>query len=160
MAAMRAPGLAAFGLCILAAAMLAGPAAAEDKSKSKKAAPACSAINFRPVAAGLADGEHEAGQYKSRYAKIVLMATVKGGAATDYHMLFNGKRPAALAGGVPAHATPCLRSKNVGVPVKPAGEACTGSRFRVVIDNAASQKTAMLFGLQGNEWRLCSAAKV
>ena len=157
MASMREFGLAAFGVCTIAAIAVAGPAAAEDKSK--KAAPTCSAINFRPVAAGLSDGEHEAGQYKSRYAKIVLMATVKSGAATEYHMLFNGKRPPALAS-LPAHVTPCLRSKNITVPVKPAGEACAGSRLRVVIDNAASQKTAMLFGLHGKEWRLCSAAKV
>jgi hypothetical protein len=157
MASMRAPGLATLGFCMIVALALAAPVAAQDK---KVAAPACSAINFRPVAAGLSDGDHEAGQYKSRYAKIVLMATVKGGNATDYFMLFNGKRPAALPGGAPAHATPCLRSKNVAVPVKPAGAACTGSRFRVVIDNAAGQKTAMLFGLDGKEWRLCSAAKV
>jgi hypothetical protein len=155
MASMRAPGLAALGMCMIAALAFAGPAAAETK-----AAPSCSAINFRPVATGLPDGDHEAGQYHSRFAKIVLMATVKGGSATDYFMLFNGKRPAALAGGVPSDVTPCLRSKNVLVPVKSAGAACNGSRFRVVIDNVGGQKTAMLFGLNGKEWRLCSAAKV
>jgi hypothetical protein len=155
MASMRAFGLTALGVLMTTALGLAGPAAAE-----MKAAPACSAINFRPLASGMPDGDHEAGQYKSRYAKIVLMASVKGGDAKDYYMLFNGKRPAALAGGVPSDVTPCLRSKNVTVPVKPVGEACHGSRFRVVIDNVGGQKTAMLFGLNGKEWRLCSAAKV
>jgi len=159
MASMRALGLTALGVFMTAALGLAGPAAAEA-TKATPAAPACSAINFRPVDSGLPDGDHEAGQYKSRFAKIVLMATVKGGSAKDYYMLFNGKRPAALAGGVPAEVTPCLRSKNVTVPVKPAGESCNGSRFRVVIDNVGGQKTAMLFGLNGKEWRLCSAAKV
>lgn len=155
MASMRAFGVTALGVLMTAVLALAGPAAAETK-----AAPACSAINFRPVASGLPDGDHEAGQYKSRFAKIVLMATVKGGDAKDYYMLFNGKRPAALAGGVPNDVTPCLRSKNVGVPVKSAGDACHGTRFRVVIDNVGGQKTAMLFGLDGKQWLLCSAAKV
>jgi len=156
MTAMRAFGLTALGVVTIAALAIAGPASAE----ATKPAPACAAINFRPVASGLPDGDHEAGQYKSRYAKIVLMATVKGGDAKDYYMTFNGKRPTPLAGGVPADVTPCLRSKNVTVPVKPAGESCNGSRFRVVIDNVGGQKTAMLFGLNGKEWRLCSAAKV
>jgi hypothetical protein len=156
MAALRAVGVTTLGLFVIAAFGLAGPAAAE----AAKAPPSCAAINFRPVSSGLPDGDHEAGQYKSRYAKIVLMATVKGGDAKDYYLTFNGKRPAPLAGGVPADVTPCLRSKNITVPVKPAGEACNGSRFRVVIDNVGNQKTAMLFGLNGKEWRLCSAAKV
>jgi hypothetical protein len=156
MTALRMVGVTALGIVAVAALGLAGPASAE----AAKPAPACAAINFRPVASGLPDGDHEAGQYKSRYAKIVLMATVKGGAAQDYYMTFNGKRPAALAGGVPADVAPCLRSKNVTVPVKSVGQACIGSRFRVVIDNVGGRKTAMLFGLNGKEWRLCSAAKV
>ncbi|MGE5145359.1 MAG: hypothetical protein ACM3N5_01350 [Candidatus Eiseniibacteriota bacterium] len=156
MASMRALGLLALGVFLSAVLVYAGPARAAEK----KAAPACSAINFRPVASGLPDGDHEAGQYHSRFAKIVLMATVKGGSAADYYMLFNGKRPAALAGGVPSDVTPCLRSKNVTVPVKPVGGACHGSRFRVVIDNVGGQKTAMLFGLDGKQWLFCSAAKV
>jgi hypothetical protein len=46
------------------------------------------------------------------------------------------------------------------MPVKAMeGGACLGSRFRVVIDRAGQQKHAMLFGLVGNEWRLCSVAK-
>ena len=154
MASMRVLGLAALGFCMIAALAVAGPAAAADK----RAAPACSAINFRPVASGLPDGDHEAGRYNSRFAKIVLMATVKGGAA-DYYVTFNGKRPAALAS-VPETVTPCLRSKNVTVPIKPAGAACTGSRFRVVVDHVGNEKTALLFGLHGKEWRLCSASKV
>ena len=44
-----------------------------------KAPPACSAITFRSLAAGMTDGEHEAGMYKSRYGRLELYGEVKQG---------------------------------------------------------------------------------
>jgi hypothetical protein len=75
-------------------------------------------------------------------------------------MLINGKKPDALAGGVPKGSEGCLKSKHVAIPVKSQGAVCTGSRFRVVIERIGSGKVAMLFGLHGNDWDFCSAAKL
>ena len=54
---MRTPVSVAIGLVAAAAVF---PAAAATKAPSK-AAPACSAITFRPLPAGTADGEQPAG---------------------------------------------------------------------------------------------------
>jgi len=149
--------LVAVGGILLAAA---GIAVVPADAAEKKQPPACAAISFRPVASTLPDGDHDAGLYKSRYGKIELKATVKAGAAS-YYMLVNGQKPDAIAGGVPKGTESCLKSKHVAVPVKSQGaNACTGTRFRVVIDRSPSRKVAMLFGLHGNDWMFCSAANV
>ncbi len=148
----------AIGVIVLLAA--GGLAVASADAAEGKQPPACAAISFRALAGGAPDGEQDAGLYKSRYVKIELKATVKGGAPETYYMLINGKRPDALAGGVPKSAEGCLKSKHVAVPVKAQGATCTGTRFRVAIERSGDHKTAMLFGLQGNDWLFCSAAKI
>ncbi|MBM3489060.1 MAG: hypothetical protein FJX68_01210 [Alphaproteobacteria bacterium] len=145
---------------ILAVLLCAAALEAAAATKQDKEPPACAAISFRPLAAGLADGVHEAGMYKSRFARIEIMGVVKGGQAADYHMLLNGKKPAEHKGALPASVEPCLKAKNIGVPVKAVGGACVGERFRVAIDSSAKQKLLLLFALQGREWKLCSAATV
>lgn len=147
--------VAAGGLLLAAAGSVVIPADAAEKNHP----PPCAAVSFRPVASTLPDGEHDAGLYKSRFGRIELKATVKNGSAS-YYMTLNGSRPEPLAGGVPKGAESCLKSKHVAVPVKAQGAACTGSRFRVVVDRSANRKAAMLFGLHGNDWMFCSAAAI
>jgi len=144
------------GACALSGAALA----AKKSAAGGKEPPACAAITFRPVAPGLPDGDQDAGLYKSRFGRIELKAAIKSGEAQNYFILFNGKPPAAASGGVPKSAEPCLQSKHVKLPVKSAGGACIGTRFRVVIDHSSGDKLAMLFGLQGNAWQLCSTSKI
>jgi hypothetical protein len=120
--------------------------------------PACAAISFRPVTQGLQDGTQNAGLYRSRFGRIVLLAEVKGGQATNYVMEVNGKRPEPLKGTLPASVNSCLNSKHVKTPAPAAGASCLGERFRVILDNTGKDKYAILFGLQGDTWKLCSAS--
>ena len=143
--------------CALTLAAAQAQAARKDAASGKEP-PACAAISFRPLVAGLPDGEHEAGMYKSRFARITIVGTVKGGQGTDYRMQLNGKKPAEHKGALPASADACLKAKNVGVPAKPVAGACVGERFRVAIDSSAPQKLLMLFALQGRDWKLCGAS--
>lgn len=148
----------AIGAILLLAA--GGLAVASADAAEGKQPPACSAISFRPLAAGAPDGEQDAGLYKSRFVKFELKATVKGGAPETYYMVVDGKRPEALAGGVPKGIEGCLKAHSVGVPVKSQASTCTGNRFRIVVARVGDRKTALLFGLQGNDWLFCSAAKL
>lgn len=153
-----ARAFSAIGAIVLLA--VAGFAVASADAAEGKQPPACAAISFRPLVGTPPDGEADTGLYKSRFVKIEVKATVKAGQAQTYYMVVNGKRPEPLAGGVPKSTGDCLKSKHVAVPVKAQGETCTGNRFRVVIDRNGSGKVAMLFGLQGNDWLFCSAAKI
>ena len=75
-------------LAAVAALALAGPALAAEK----KGPPACAKIEFRPVPSGQNDGEVDAGLYKSRFGKLELRATVKGGEPQDYYLVRNGQK--------------------------------------------------------------------
>lgn len=132
--------------------VLAAPAHAADKKP-----PACAAISFRPLTGALTQGDVTAGHYRSRFGTIDLVGKVEGGQATDYRVQVNGQPLEPLKGEVPKSAYGCLKSKNVQTPPQPMGGACLGSRFRVAIDSSAKQKLIMLFGLQGDTWKLCQA---
>jgi hypothetical protein len=132
--------------------------ASPGNAAEKKGPPACAAIDFRPVAPGLIDGEHEAGLYRSRFGRIEVKARVKGGDAETYFFEFNGKKPAPLAS-VPKSVEACLKDKKVGPADKPQA-ACKGSKLKVVIDGSAKDKVALLYAQQGREWRFCHAAAV
>jgi hypothetical protein len=155
---VRARVISAVGAILLLAG--GGLAVASADAAEGKQPPACAAISFRPLLPGAPDGEQDAGLYKSRFVKIEIKATVKGGLPETYYMMINGARPAPLAGGVPKGSEGCLKSKHVAVPVKTQGATCTGTRFRVVIERSGASKVALFFGLQGNDWALCSAAKL
>ncbi|MBF0561208.1 MAG: hypothetical protein HQL37_04130 [Alphaproteobacteria bacterium] len=144
----------------VAAGMVAGASLGSSPASAAggKTPPACAAISFRPVPPGMADGEQDAGLYKSRFGKIEIKAMVKGGAAQDYYMTINGKRPTAMTGPTPKSADACFHAKHVKTPVKKQEGACTGSRFRVVIHNTGDHKLVAFFGLQGDDWQLCSAS--
>lgn len=144
-----------------AAALLAAAAFsvafAAPAHAQKKEPPACAAVSFRTIPPGAPDGEQDAGLYKSRFGKIEVKADVRGGQATNYYMVLNGKK-------VDGPATPpklsesCLKSKHVKVPFqKQAQGSCTGSRFRAVIDRSSGKPTVAFFGLQGDDWAYCSA---
>ena len=144
----------------LLAAMSLLAATAVVSSAQAKAAPACAAINFRPIAGTPNDGIMDSGLYRSRFGTITLRAEVSGGVAHNYYVEINGKRPDAVKGALPAAVNPCLNAKHVKTPVPSVGEVCTGTRFRVVIDTLGKTKYVMLFGLDGDTWKQCSASTV
>jgi hypothetical protein len=135
---------------------LAAFAPAATAKGPAKAPPACSAITFRSLAAGMTDGEHEAGMYKSRHGRLELYGQVKQGAAVDYYVLAGGKRVAAAAGNLPEAAVSCAAAKKMPKPESPAS-SCAGQRFRVLIAHAGDQRLAMLYGEDGGSWHFCSA---
>ncbi len=126
----------------------------------QKTPPACAAIDFRPVADGMSDGEQEAGMYKSRFGRITVAGVVKNGKAEDYVMAFNGKKPEPVTS-LPKSVESCLSAKKVPAPPANAqAQACGGSKLRVVIDNSGGKKYALLYGLQGRSWRFCHAGQI
>jgi hypothetical protein len=138
-------------LVALSLVLLAMPALAAEK----KGPPACAAIDFRPVAEGMTDGEMESGMYKSRFGRIEMMASVKGGKANDYYAVVNGKKLKPVSS-LPKSAEECAAAKRVAAPAK-AADACTGSKLRVIIDSSGKDKVLMLYGLQGRSWSFCRA---
>lgn len=148
---MRRPFVALPLLALAALPLLSGTAAAA------KATPACSAIDFRPVSGSLPDGEVQAGMYPAKFGRLEVMAKVQGGQPVDYYLLINGKPAAAWQGALPKASETCLRSKKIAVPVKAAGEACLGSRLRVVIDKTQPGKLIALFAQDGGDWKFCRA---
>lgn len=123
-----------------------------------KEPPACQAISFRPLVPGGPNADLEAGMTQGR--KVILMGTMRDGVPVDYYMVLNNQRPTTLLTSIAKGSEPCLKAKHVAVPVKAQTGACTGDRFRVVIYKSGSEKTAMLFGLHGDTWEFCNAAKM
>ena len=142
--------------------LLSGAAMAQTKKAAAdgKEPPSCSAIKFRPVPSGMADGEQDAGLYKSRFGTIMVRANVKGGEAQDYFVVVNGKKPQAIAGGPPAHVAECLKEKKIAAPMKVSTGPCAGSALHVVIDRSHGQKVMMLIARDAREWKMCSASAV
>jgi hypothetical protein len=131
-------------------------AEAATKPPPQKAPPACAAIAFRAVPAGMTDGEQQAGLYKSRHARLALHAQVKEGTPVDYFVVAGGKRLAAAPASLPEAATSCAAAKKMPAPGVPAS-SCTGQRFTVVVAHSGNERLAMLYGLDGNTWRFCAA---
>ena len=145
-------------LVVLGAAQ---PAGATSKRESHgKESPSCAAISFRPLVMGMPDGIHEAGMYKSRFTRMELMAEVEGGTPKTYFLQVDGRKLESALPAIPHEVEGCLKSKHVRLPVVKQSGACTGSRFRAVVFRGGKQKVAMLFGLQGDEWHLCTASNI
>jgi hypothetical protein len=126
-----------------------------------KEPPACSKLEFRPVASGAqSDGEAEAGVYRSRFIRLEVKATMKGGEPQDYFVLANGKKLEPFSGTLPPHAAECAREKKMPAPEAAAGGACTGDRIGVVLDNEADRKLALLYARKGKKWTFCRAGVV
>jgi len=153
---MNTPRLRIFGFvgaALLGVGLLsATPAAAADK----KGPPSCAAIKFRPIASGMQDGEQDAGLYKSRFGKIELRGSVKQGEPQDYYIVSNGQK-AGAASTLPKSAETCAHAKKMPAPSAKGGDTCTGQRFNVVIDRQGQQKVAMLYALDGSQWKFCRA---
>ncbi|KAF0117840.1 MAG: hypothetical protein FD149_994 [Rhodospirillaceae bacterium] len=149
---------------ILVALLMLGtgqPAGATPKQEPHgKAPPSCAAISFRPLVMGMPNGTHEAGIYKSRFTRMELMAEVDGGTPKTYFLHVNGRKLESALPAIPHEVEGCLKSKHVRLPVVKQSGACTGSRFRAVVFRGGKQKVAMLFGLQGDEWHLCTASNI
>ena len=143
-------------VAVLAIGVLASGAA----SAQTKEPPSCAAIKFRPVPSGMADGEQDAGLYKSRFGQITVRANVKGGEPQNYFVVVNGKKPQAVSGDVPAYVADCLKAKHINAPLKLASGSCTGSALHVVIDRSHGQKILLLIARDGRDWKLCSASTV
>jgi len=150
---MRRAIAGVLGVMLGVAALTAAGAA---KAPAHKTAPGCAAIAFRPLPAGAADGEQQAGMYKSRYARIELHAEVKQGEPTDYFVVASGKRLSAAPATLPEAAVSCAAAKKMPKPESPAS-SCTGQRFTVIVAHAGDERLALLYGLDGGSWRFCSA---
>ena len=138
--------LPVFGLVLIAPDALA---------QAKKEPPSCAAITFRPVPPGVGDGEAEAGMYKSRFGRINVKATVKGGQAQNYYVTVNDKKPSA-ATQLPPSVASCAQAKKLPAPSNPS-EVCNGDSFKVLIDRAGDKRHVLLYARDGRTWRVCSA---
>jgi len=149
---MQTKLIVGIGLALASAAL---SAYAATKAPGK-AAPACSAISFRPLPPGMADGEQQAGMYKSHHGRLELRAEVKQGNPVGYYVTSAGKRLAAAPSSLPEAAASCAAAKKMPRPETPAS-SCTGQRFKVVIAHAGDQRLALLYGQDGGSWHFCSA---
>ena len=104
---MQTTIIVAIGFALAVAAL---PAEAATKAP-EKAAPACSAISFRPLPPGMSDGEQQAGMYKSRHGRLELRAEVEQGNPSDYYVTSAGKRVAAAPCSLPEAAATCAAVK-------------------------------------------------
>jgi hypothetical protein len=149
---MQTTIIIAFGSAL---ALTVFPAEAATKAPGR-AAPACSAISFRPLPPGMPDGEQQAGMYKSRHGRLELRAEVKQGNPSDYYVTSAGKRVAAAPASLPEAALTCAAAKKMPKPDTPAS-SCTGQRFTVVVAHTGDQRLALLYGQEGGSWHFCSA---
>jgi len=146
----------AIGISLALGVAAATAAAATTPPPGQKAPPNCAAIAFRPLPSGMTDGEQQAGMYKSRHARLALHAQVKQGEPVDYFVVAGGKRLAAAPASLPDAAASCAAAKKMPAPGAPAS-SCAGQRFTVVIAHAGKDRLALLYALDGNNWRFCSA---
>jgi hypothetical protein len=134
----------------------ASAALAAAKHPTAKGPPACSMLSFRAVPSGAADGEQQAGFYRSRFGTLGLHADVKGGQPTDYFVLADGKRVTAASAAPPDWAMNCAAQKKMPKPEGAATASCTGERFRVVLAHQGEARLALLYGSDGSSWHYCS----
>jgi hypothetical protein len=132
-------------------------AAAPAKHAAAKGPPACSMLTFRAVATGAADGDQQAGYYRSRYGTLALHANVKGGQPQDYFVLADGKKLSAAPTPLPSWASECAAAKKMPKPEAAATAPCAGQRFRVVLAHDAATRLALLYGYDGSAWHFCTA---
>jgi uncharacterized protein with FMN-binding domain len=144
--------------CVALACAALFAAAAPGVAAEKKGPPSCAKIEFRPIASGMADGEADAGLYKSRFGKIEVRATVKSGEATDYYVVVENKKLPPLTGALPKGVESCAAQKKVPAPAK-AVDSCTGDRFAVLIDRSGQQKLILLYSRQNGKWQYCRAGE-
>jgi hypothetical protein len=142
-------------LLVLGAAGFAALLPAPPAWSATKEAPACAAIGFRSLPSGLTDGDQDAGLYKSRFGRITVTGTVKGGQVEGYYVTVDGTRPPD-AGTLPASVASCAAAKHMPAPGKPE-TSCVGDRLQVLIDHSGAKRYVLLYARQSGKWGLCSA---
>src|SRR5579885_760916 len=116
----------------------------------------CQMITFRPIAAGMNDGQQDAGLYRSRFVGLVeVKGTVKGGQPQGYFVTVNNK-PLADAPNLPAGVTSCAQSKKLPAPGK-AVDACSGDKLELLIDKENDKRYFVLYARQGGQWQVCNS---
>jgi hypothetical protein len=138
----------ALSLAVVATISSIGPAHAQ-----KKEPPSCAAITFRPLPEGVTDGDQEAGLYKSRFGRVIVNGSVKGGRAETYFVTVNGKKLASAA--APATAASCATTKKLPAPTG-SMDACLGERFQVMIDRQGDKRYVALYTRTATGWKFCS----
>lgn len=118
----------------------------------------CAAIAFHPVAPGTADGQQEAGYYKSRLGRIEVRASVKGGTVTRYYVSLDGAVLAPLRAGPPPLVAACAKAKGLTPPLHPDG-TCVGDRLVVLIADTEGHHYLLLYARHGHAWHFCSAGR-
>ena len=145
---------------LAAAAALLALVSISSAAAEKREPPACSAIAFRPIAAGLTDGVQNAGLCKSRFGRLEVTANVQAGAAESYFVEINGKPPKEVAGpDLPKSVAECATLKRLAAPGKPE-TPCTGDRLTVLTSHVGEKRYYLLYGHEGRgtgSWRFCSA---
>lgn len=137
-----------------AAIGFAGPAPAAEPLSSQN----CAAIAFHPVAPGTADGQQEAGYYKSRLGRIEVRASVKGGTVTRYYVSLDGAVLAPLHVALPPLVAACAKAKGLAPPLHP-NSSCVGDRLVVMIADADGHHYLLLYVHHGHAWHFCSAGR-
>lgn len=140
--------LHAVAVVVVAAAHSAFAAAANTP-------PDCSAIAFRPILAHTNDGDQDVGLYKSRFGRIEVKASVKGGATENYFVELNGK-PLGSAGTLPPVVAVCAKAKRLPVPGA-ANPACTGDQLQVLNVHNGDDRYVLLYAHHAGAWHFCSA---
>lgn len=137
---------------VLATLGLWQPARAAERLSSR----VCAAIAFHPLPSGRADGEHEAGYYKSRLGRIDVRAFVRNGAPQYYYVALDGAPLVQVHGPLPPLVVACAKAKRLTAPVRP-DRSCLGDRLVVLIADADEHHYLLLYARHGRVWRFCSA---
>jgi len=130
------------------------PAGAAERLSSRS----CAAIAFHPIATGTADGEQEAGYYKSRLGRIEVRASVKSGAARRYYVSLDGVVLAPIRGALPRLVAACAKAKRLTAPLEP-DYSCLGNRLVVLIADSEEHHYLLLYARHGRAWHFCSAGR-
>jgi hypothetical protein len=139
---------------LIGAASLAVLLCTSAQSQAKDP-PACAAINFRPLAAGMGDGVQTAGLYRSRFIGLLeVKSEVKNGQAGSYFVTVNNNQPAATSN-LPKSVTDCAAKKHLPAPAA-AAATCTGERLTVLIDHGGDKRYVLLYAREGATWHFCS----
>lgn len=118
----------------------------------------CAAIAFHPVAPGTADGQQEAGFYKSRLGRVEVRASVKGGTVMRYYVSLDGAVLAPVRAALPPLVAACAKAKRLAPPLH-SDSNCVGDRLVVMIADADGHHYLLLYARRGHAWHFCSAGR-
>ncbi|MDE2228954.1 MAG: hypothetical protein KGL11_07940 [Alphaproteobacteria bacterium] len=129
-------------------------AGAADRLSSRS----CAAIAFHPVAPGVANGEQEAGYYKSRLGRIEVRASIKNRVLQRYYVSLDGAVLAPVHGALPPLVAACAKAKRLAPPIHP-DRSCLGDRLVVMIGDTGGHHYILLYARHGRAWHFCSAGR-